>query len=147
MVIRYYGREIDPSILVNTGWKGRFVRFYAIIIAWLQRKIEWHLMHILAKQSGATKELIKNLETVFEAENKKKRNTALVGMVNTDLVDKRYIARKSSGEDPKTYRQNRSMRMQEFLARYANVGRAGAYRYARNQRLASPDGDVDEGET
>jgi len=147
MVIRYYGREIDPSILSKAGWRGRLVRMYARIVAWLERKIEWHVMHVLAAQAGATKENVHNLETVFDAETGNKRSTVLMGMLNTDLVEKRYSARKSSGEDPKTYRQNRSMRTQDFLARYAGVGRAGAYRYARNQRLAAPDGDVDEGET
>lgn len=97
-------------------------------------------MHFVAKREGFPREQVLRLERAFKIENEQQRRQQMEE-ASPERRDIRHIARKNSPEA--TYRQTRAMRSEQFFARYMDTGRAGGYRYARGQRLANPDGDVE----
>lgn len=92
-------------------------------------------MRLLIKDGTVPPEQARILEKAFFAETRKELSPDEVLQMDRDL---RYTVRKHSPEGPASVSTN------AFLARYADTGRAGAYRYSRHQRLADPDGDVQE---
>ena len=136
MTIHYYDQVFDPVIFEQRGWRGLYIRVVGRLINKLQRHLEWHIMRLMIKDGTVPPEQARILEKAFFAEQKPQRTPEELLQADRDL---RYSVRKHSPEGPVSMRTNR------FFARYADVGRAGTYRYGRKQKLADPNGDLQEG--
>jgi hypothetical protein len=130
----YYGREVDVSLY--QGWRGFLVKLYARAITWLQRKLEWHLLHLVAAEQQLPAAQVEELEHKFENDY-----AATARKVVRDLL--------KGSEQPVTradrYRDQglRSEKPREpSFAPYIAPGRSKRYARARTAKLADREGDV-----
>jgi len=132
MLASYYGQQVEVSNL--PGWRGALVRVYVRLIAWLQRKVEWHLFHLVAAQQGMSKQAVSTMEEVFNSED--------------DVDAAKRIVRsllKPAGDAPPTradrYR-GQTPHSLASLAAYTAPGRSKLYARKRGAKIADRDGDV-----
>lgn len=144
MIVRYYGSEYSPQLFQKKGLRAWYILLLARIVAWLERKIEWHVMLFQLKHTDAEPGTAARLKRVFRKETIERRRRA--ADINPDEPEPRYRSRKNSvpEETAMSYREQRTMRTADFFARYIDVGRAGPFRYGKAQRIANPNGDCIE---
>lgn len=132
-LVSYYGKEVDAGPL--KGWRGFVIRVYGRIIARLQRAIEWHLLHILARDQGLAPDNVADLERRFELSHVRGAKRVIHDLLKTADEPTRADRYKDS---------RRPERSEPSFAPYLAPGRSKRYARGRLSRLADPDGDVIE---
>jgi hypothetical protein len=143
MVIRYYGAEYDPQIFLKKGLRAWYILLLARIVAWLERKIEYHVMCFISKRYGFSKETIEENKRVFAEESETRRRIG--AEPDSGSAELRYKQRRKNSADAEvsmSYREARANRSSQFFARYMESGRAAAYIHGRGQKMANDESGI-----
>lgn len=133
-VVRYFGEQHDPEVFRGKGLRSFWILLLARVVAWLERKINWHVMLFIAKQQKFDKPLVSSFKESFKLNDGR----------HLEPEASRYGQRKTYAPEKKklSYREARAVQNSNFFAGYVQGGRAMPFMYARNRRFANPDGDI-----
>jgi hypothetical protein len=154
----YYGRPIERSYFTerargfrrffSVGWRVRLIFLFSSLVDWAQRKVEWHVMHFIARNQGLEKDVVRALESRFVDEDEERkagtgrRNRALAAFGVPGVSFAPYAEGRKNGALPDEEPPAREVAQRQYEEPNATLERLARLMADQKERRYSGGRDV-----